>query len=548
MAEIPAPRREPMPEDVNLVGSSRLAWPTMSPANLAQTLSSHRALFVLGLMIVFVVQLPAFTYFFYNDDYVPFAEIVDNGIPRYISNLILVQDITPNWRVVPGLFYLAGYETFGMQALPYHVVSMACHLATCAMLYHITRRTTGLAWAGFLSAVMFGVNPTHVFTVPQVTSMNNVQGAFFGVATLAALIEACFDRERRWPFYCAAIVLFVLAIASNESTAMLFPVYGLAILSFWNVPPVAAGRERLLSNIPFRDRCRAWRGNIVSTRTMNSFVRPFARASLLSLPFATIGVTALASFWACRCNEASSSFFGWGNARYLWQIYIGRIAWPIGALEAPNRVSEPHQIAAIAVVVLIVFVAVWGPPLARIGGAFLIFATIPYIAVWALTAQRYTYQATAGFALLVPAVLAVVWDLAGPRGRRALAIAGVPVIALVVGWYSWQTHVQSRPFADKTEQWHRLVDDVGTAFPSVPPDSRVVVIGGDLTDVIYQFHVMPSIAHVTWNSNVRMYSVPPDSPGAAEALEHQDTWFVAVYQGRRLVPVGRAAAAAEAHR
>ena len=57
---------------------------------------------------VVAVQLPAFTYFFYNDDYVPFAEIVDNGIPRYLSNLILVQDITPNWRVVPGLFYLAG--------------------------------------------------------------------------------------------------------------------------------------------------------------------------------------------------------------------------------------------------------------------------------------------------------------------------------------------------------------------------------------------------------------------------------------------------------
>jgi len=83
----------------------------------------------------------------------------------------------------------------------------------------------------------------------------------------------------------------------------------------------------------------------------------------------------------------------------------------------------------------------------------------------------------------------------------------------------------------------------------VPPDSRVVVIGGDLTDVIYQFHVMPSIAHVTWNSNVRMYAVPPDSPGATEALDHQDTWFVAEYEGRRLVPIGRAAeAAAAAHR
>src|SRR5438477_8172875 len=516
---------------MSLAGSTRVAVPMMSPANVAQALSSHRVMLALGLLIVFAVQLPAFTYFFYNDDYVPFAEIVDNGIPRYLSNLILVQDITPNWRVVPGLFYLAGYETFGMQALPYHIVSMACHLGTCALLYHITRRATGLAWAAFLSAVMFGINPTHVFTVPQVTSMNNVQGAFFGVAPLAALIEACFDRERRWLYYSAAIVLFVLAIASNESTALLFPVYGLALLSFWNTSP-ADGRPHARATISIAEKFRVWRQHIARRWLdgIGSFIQRFAHASLLSLPFAAIGLTALLSFWACRCNEASSSFFGWDNARYLWQIYIGRIAWPIGALEAPNRVSEPHQIAAIVVVGLVVLVAVWGPPLARIGGAFLILATVPYIARWALTAPRYTYQATAGFALLVPPLLAVVWDLAGANGRRALAAAGVPVIALVIGWYSWQTHVQSRPFADKTDQWHRLVDDVGTAFPSVPPDSRVVVLGGDLTAVIYQFHVMPSIAHVTWNSDVRMYAVPPDSPGAQEALDHQDTWFVGEYQ------------------
>ena len=145
LAEIPAWPADATAEQMSVAGSTPVAVPMMSPANVTQALSSHRVMLALGLLIVFAVQLPAFTYFFYNDDYVPFAEIVDNGIPRYLSNLILVQDITPNWRVVPGLIYLAGYETFGMQALPYHIVSMACHLGTCALLYHITRRATGLA-------------------------------------------------------------------------------------------------------------------------------------------------------------------------------------------------------------------------------------------------------------------------------------------------------------------------------------------------------------------------------------------------------------------
>src|SRR5207237_6404364 len=128
------------------------------------------------------------------------------------------------------------------------------------------------------------------------------------------------------------------------------------------------------ATISIAEKFRGWREHIAprSLDGVGAFIRQFARASLLSLPFASIGLSALLSFWACRCNEASSSFFGWDNARYLWQIYIGRIAWPIGALEKPNRVSEPHQIAAIVVVALVVLVAVWGPPPATIGGAFLI--------------------------------------------------------------------------------------------------------------------------------------------------------------------------------
>ena len=78
--------------------------------------------------------------------------------------------------------------------------------------------------------------------------------------------------------------------------------------------------------------------------------------------------------------------------------------------------------------------------------------------------------------------------------------------------------------------------DVERAFPEVPPGSRVVIIGGPWTDVIYQFHVMPSIAHVTWDPSVRMYSVPPES-GDAEIAQRGDNWLIARYEGDELVIV-----------
>src|SRR5262245_13436785 len=197
---------------------------------------SWQAALVAILAVIAAVHIPTFDYWFCNDDYVPFAEIAEaKSSWDYVWRLITVQDITPNWRVVPGLVYLAGYKTFGMEPLPYHFVSTGFHLGTCALIFHLLRRVTGQTWAGMLGAVLFGLNPTHVFTVAQITSLNNVQGAFFAVATLVCVYESlqAASTPARIALYAAAMVSFVCAIASNESMAGLAPVYALTFL-FWD--------------------------------------------------------------------------------------------------------------------------------------------------------------------------------------------------------------------------------------------------------------------------------------------------------------------------
>jgi hypothetical protein len=47
---------------------------------------------------------------------------------------------------------------------------------------------------------------------------------------------------------------------------------------------------------------------------------------------------------------------------------------------------------------------------------------------------------------------------------------------------------------------------------------------------------MPSITHVTWNTQVRMYSVPPER-GDAEIAQREDNWYIARYDGDELVVV-----------
>ncbi len=474
--------------------------------------TSWQAILIAVLAVVLGVHIPTFDYWFYNDDYVPFAEIAEADTSwDYIWRLLLVQDVTPNWRVVPGFVYLLGYKTFGMQPLPYHFVSVGFHLGTCALIFHFLRRTTGHAWPGVLGAVIFGVNPTHVFTVAQITSLNNVLGAFFAIATLVLVYESVRAERRRPLFYALAILSFILAIASNESMAALAPVYALTFLLFDDsddlVRPKARPGERVL------------------------------RASWRSAPIVAIGAAALLSFFACGCNEASTDFFGGQNAGRIFFVYLGRIVYPIG-LEPPTQIHWPHGIAAAAVLALMAIVAVRGPAAARIGALFMLLATIPYTWVWVFTAPRYTYQATAGFAILAPAVLAALHARFPMAWRPALALAGVPLIAALAAWYSWQTIEQGKPFKQQTDDWEMLVKDVRRVFPDVPPGSRVVIIGGPWTDPIYQFKVMPAIAHVTWNTRVRMYSVPPGSEGAREALEEREpNWLVARYEGDELVVV-----------
>jgi hypothetical protein len=430
---------------------------------------------------------------------------------------------------VPGIVYLIGYKTWGMQPLPYHLISTGFHLGTCALIFHFLRRTTGAAWAGALGALMFGLSPAHVFTVAQITSLNNVQGAFFAVATLAAVYESTQAESVRWRWalYAAAIFAFIFAIASNESMAALAPVYALTFL--------------------------LWDGHL-------HWIDAFRRAALRSLPFVAIGGAALLSFFACDCNEASTDFFGSRNAGDNFFIYLGHIVYPIdlesltvqgdqpAILESISdgferitdqpldNVEATHFFLAVALLALMAVVAVRGPDAGRIGAAFMLLAVIPYTYVQVFTAPRYTYQAAAGFAILIPSLL--VWLVARlPRDwRSALALAGAPLIAALAAWYSWQTVEQGGPFKRETDDWEMLVKDVERVFPDVPPGSRVVIIGGPWTDVIYQFHVMPSIAHVTWNTQVRMYSVPPGR-GDEEIAQREDNWYIARYEGDELVVV-----------
>ncbi len=485
------------------VATSAELSPTESDDNAARAISPHWILLPI-VVATLALQLVTLNYYFYFDDYVPFAEIATQSPWAYIGHLLTSTDLTPNWRPLPGLLYLASYEIAGTSALPVHIVMIAMHTATAGLLYYVIWRTTTKAWAAAIGALVFGLNPSYVGALSQVTTATQVMAGFFLVATLVAVIETArvTDRRRSNLWLGASVGLYILAIASHEGMAIMFPAFGLAYLT---LDPDPTGRLR--------------------------------RSIIRTAPLAIIAFATAVSFEVCQCNEGSDV---WGTS-YVWNqtlIYLGRLLYPVG-LELPNNVNAPHAVAAFALLGIMAVTSIRGPKLARVGALWTLLAIGPHVFIQYFTASRYLYVPSIGFALLFAASAIMIADAMHARLRidaSALALAGAVACSALFAWYAYQTVRQNDHFADATGDWRRYHDDVTALWPEVPPDTRVVTIGGPFQKYEYQLYILPAFAETTWGATRTLQDYEPGSLPAQLALT-SDSPYVAVYQDGVLIPI-----------
>jgi hypothetical protein len=469
-------------------GIRRTGWP-----------SQLHPLLLVALTGIFVAQARTLSFYFFQDDYVPFGEIVTEGPRTYVWNLVRADDLTPNWRVIPGLLYLANYELFGMNPLPMHALMLALHLGTAALLYRIVWRATANMWAAVVAAVVFGLHPTYAGTLGQVASVPHIASAFFLAATVNAAFE-CAREERAWrsnAWSAAMVVAFLFAVMANESMSVMFPAFALGLL-LW-------------------DHDRGMRRRIV-------------RASVKTLPLAAIALATAGAVAVCDCTEADS-VYAIEHAHRVMLIFSGRLLYPIG-LEPPTFIDAPHLWAGMGLLAASAALFVFGGAIGRVGVVWVVLALVPHIFISTHTANRFTYLATPGFALAVAGAVEVVWPYArraGPALVGAALVAGAP-------WYAWQTHLQNEPWRETTENWELLHDEAERVFPAVPPGSRVEIIGGPLVHPIDNFFVMPALGYTIWGPDVTLQTFAADDPYVERLLASENP-FIAEFQGDELEPL-----------
>lgn len=464
-------------------------------------------LLLVALVFTFAAQARTLTFYFFQDDYVAFGEIVTHGAGDYTWNLLTLNDLTPNWRVFTGMTYLASYELFGMAAWPTRVVMVVLHLAVVALLYRAVWRITSNAWASFAAAVVFGISPAYAGTLGQLGSVTYMWAGFFLVATLNCCIECALaaNARRSMIWLAAAVVLFASVMASNESMAIMFPVFGLAFL-------LLDGDADLGTRL---------------TRTV-----------FRTLPFAIIGFSTALYFTTCGCTAAEDTF-GLENVHRSILIYAGRLVYPVG-LEPPSNIDPPHFGFGLALFVACALMLAFGPAIGRIGAVWLLLAIVPHALIETHTAHRFVYLAMPGFALFVGG--AVGWmaerfeqqQTAGRRELSSMLVAAAILFAVALPWYAWQTHLQNDAYFAATEDWRALHDDLQRAFPVVESGATVEVIGGPLTHPLDNFYVMPALGYTIWGPDVGLQTIAPDDP-YAESVRAGDNRYAAEFDGDLLV-------------
>lgn len=125
----------------------------------------------------------------------------------------LIERPSGPWRFLSLRLFWDLMRPLGMNALAYHLVSLAVHVATTCLLFTFLRRrvSTPAAWLG---SVFFVVHPALYAALYWASAIGDVLALLFALATLQAMESS---GRRRW----VAAPLFACSLMSKESTLLL---------------------------------------------------------------------------------------------------------------------------------------------------------------------------------------------------------------------------------------------------------------------------------------------------------------------------------------
>jgi Flp pilus assembly protein TadD len=429
-----------------------------------------------------------------------------------------------HWIPLTWMTFGLDYLLWGMKPFGYHLTSLLLHAANAVVFYFLAReiltsalpgpaeRGHALAVSAGCAALLFAIHPLRVESVAWATERRDVLSGLFYLLTILVYLRAC-EREtrgRRW--YWLAVGFFACALLS-KSMAVSLPV----VLLLLDVYPL-----RRLGGTT------GWRGE------------PARRVYIEKLPFVLLAAAASAvAFLAGARNMAALDQLGvlgrlaisaYGLSFYLWKMVVPLNLSP---LYVPPLTVNPWATPFLLSYALVLAITAIALSLRRrlpgLPAAWVAYVVIllPVLGIFQngpqITADRYSYLAALGWAILAGAGLLSCWRARG-RSKRGTpttfprAGLAVPVCVVVgLGVLTWN---QVQVWHDSERLWtHTVAIDPNSPIPQNG-------LGNELAD---QGKVAEAIEHYRQALQLR-----PDYPEAhynwglalarqselAEAIEH----------------------------
>src|SRR6058998_3603613 len=326
---------------------------------------------------------------------------------RWMWTTHLGHYIPLTWMTL-GLDYLL----WGMNPVGYHLTNLLLHAANAVVFFFVVRRILTLALpspserghalavsAGF-AALVFAIHPLRVESVAWVTERRDVLSGLFYLLTILVYLRDCERGERGRGWYWLSVAVFVCALLSKSMVVnlpvvlLILDVYPLrrfgGFVGWWSEP----ARRIYVEKIPF-----------VLLAAAASAIAVMAQFSIhAALPLAQLGVPSRLAISA-----------------YGLSFYLGKMIVPVNLspiYELPRTVSPwamPFILSfglavAITAIVLSLRRRMLGLPAAWL--AYLV-VLLPVLGIFQsgpqIAADRYTYLAGLGWAILAGASLLSPW-------------------------------------------------------------------------------------------------------------------------------------------
>jgi hypothetical protein len=386
----------------------------------------HRDLLAGGALLLAAVgaiySAAAGSYFF-NDDF----HWLQGAAQFEAANLLRLDRYDHFYRPVIEIYFFVGRGIFGCAAFPFHLASIAIHLANTLLLFLFARALAQSDSFGFLTALFFCVQPGFVEAVAWVAAITDLLPAFWYLATLYG--HLLFLRRREVRFYLLSLAAFLACLLTHESSATLLPM----MLALEVTLAVQAGASA---------------AGVLTKRAVFRYA-PFA--------VLLVGSLAIAYVVNSRSYLVREGFyrFGWHAVAHMFQYIVALSVWKRGAL--------PYAVIASAIAALVVR----GTPRLRFFVLWMVVTLAPAsFFTWGI-ASRYLYVPAAGFALVL-ADLTLACQAAAMRtfSPRVVRVATIVVAAGLSVRFAVFAQEAARDFRERTRPYERLVAALRPSNPT----------------------------------------------------------------------------------